>query len=102
MNWRALIDGKLPDGDLWLLSVFDRFSGPSEAAHARRLCRVIRLLMPVFMQVSMFVLVATLRALHAAPGARDRSPVVIPPSLPAAGLMLTPRLLPVPVAHRRG
>lgn len=102
MNWQALIDGELPDSDLWLRSVFDRFSGASEAAHARRQGLVIRLLMPVFMLTALAMLVPVLRALHAVLGVRSTPPVVIPPSLPAAGPMLTPRLLPVPVAERRG
>lgn len=38
MNWHALISGELPDSDLWLLAVFDRFSDASEpaACHAAK------------------------------------------------------------------
>lgn len=104
MDWQALIDGELPDSDLWLLAIFDRFSGASEADHARRHCQVIRLLMPIFMLLVLSMLVAALRALHVvlSVGVRFGPPIVITSSLPAAGVMLTPRLLPVPVAVRRG
>lgn len=102
MNWQALTDGELPDSDLWLLSLFDRFSGASQAAHARRQGLVIRALMPVFMLIALAVRVPVLRALHVALGVRFIPPVAVPPRLPAAGVMLTPRLLPVPVAVRRG
>jgi len=76
MNWQSLISGELPDSDLWLLSVFDRFS---ESAQEKRW--------------------------HHAEGCRGRlfmPSVAIPLSLPAAGIALTPRLLPVPIAIRRG
>lgn len=105
MNWQALISGELPDSDLWLLSAWDRFSSCAQEKRWRHAvgCRG-RLFMPVFMLIMLSVLFAILRAaLHVVHVASTRFiPIAVSPRLPAAGVMLTPRLLPVPVAVRRG
>lgn len=103
MNWQALIDGELPDSDLWLLSVFDRFSNAADASHMRKLVRRLGRLFTIFFAALSALVAATLRALElraALAAARFIPPAA--PRLPAAGAMLTPRLLPVPVAGRRG
>lgn len=103
MNWQSLISGELPDSDLWLLSVFDRFS---ESAQEKRwqhaMAGRVRMFMPGFMLLVLATLfaIAIRRALP--PVARFMPPIAIPLSLPAAGIALTPRLLPVPIAIRRG
>lgn len=103
MNWQSLISGELPDSDLWLISVFDRFS---ECAQEKRWHHAVgcrgRMFMPVFMLIMLSVLFAILRALHAPAVRFFMPPIAIPLSLPAAGIALTPRLLPVPIAIRRG
>lgn len=103
MDWQALMTGELPDSDLWLLSLFDAWSDAAQAHRDKHdFCCRLRLLMPVFMLFALAALVAVLRTLHATRPARFIPPAVIPPRLPAAGVMLTPRLLPVPLAVRRG
>lgn len=103
MDWKALIAGELKDSDLWLLSIFDRVSAAAQAAEWRRFTSEHRRFMPPFILVALVAVAAVLAAVLALLARRPPRPLVISPArLPAAGIMLAARLLPVPRAARRG
>lgn len=102
MNCHAMVSGDLADSDLWLLSLFDRFSC---AAQDKRDRLEVRIFFPSdFLQAAIAVLASILRAWHenTARGSMRTPLPAISPALPDAGVTLSPRLLPVPAAARRG
>lgn len=104
MNWHAMVSGDLADSDLWLLSLFDRFSRASQDKCDRLEARIF--FPSDFLQAAIAVLATILRAWHADTARSSmsmRAPLpATPPALPDAGVTLSPRLLPTPAPARRG
>lgn len=98
MDWQAMFSAKLANSDLWLLSLYDRFACGTEAGEWRRLVQRKPNLLAALAMI--FQIMGALVA-HAE-RIVTRPPLPRPPRLPAAGHFLTPRLLPIPAASRRG
>lgn len=92
MDWKEIISSKTADGGLWLLAVFDRFSKAfDELEWWQMTSRKPNL------KAALAMLVRLARALaRLVVQSLSLPPEPQPLGLPAAGLNLTPRLLPTP------